>query len=72
MSHYVVTIMKFVVFKSQDLRFILVGDHKYVVGRQSCDINIQDASVSRRQAILTMAHYESNVVRMFKLKHKCM
>ncbi|XP_059176105.1 nibrin-like isoform X2 [Physella acuta] len=48
-----------------DLRFILVGDHNYVVGRQNCDINIQDASVSRRQAVLTMAHYESNVAKSF-------
>ncbi|KAH9503479.1 hypothetical protein Btru_068024 [Bulinus truncatus] len=47
------------------LKFVIVGDHQYVVGRQSCDIVIPDASVSRKQAILTMAHYESNVAKSF-------
>ncbi|KAK0045851.1 nibrin [Biomphalaria pfeifferi] len=48
-----------------DLKFVIVGDHQYVVGRQNCDIVIPDASVSRKQAILTMAHYESNVAKSF-------
>ncbi|CAL1547667.1 unnamed protein product, partial [Lymnaea stagnalis] len=48
-----------------NLKFTIVGDHKYIVGRQGCDIIIPDASVSRKQAVLTMAHYESNVAKSF-------
>ncbi|GFO06110.1 nibrin-like [Plakobranchus ocellatus] len=43
----------------------ILGDHKYVVGRQNCDIVVADPSVSRRQAVLTMAHYETNVAKSF-------
>ncbi|GFS23386.1 nibrin-like [Elysia marginata] len=43
----------------------ILGDHKYVVGRQNCDIVVADPSVSRKQAVLTMAHYETNVAKSF-------
>lgn len=49
-------------FLFSDVKYPILGDHKYVVGRQNCDIVIPDASVSRKQAVLTMAHYEPSVV----------
>ncbi|BFZ13436.1 hypothetical protein BsWGS_16475 [Bradybaena similaris] len=48
-----------------DVKYPILGDHKYVVGRQNCDIVIPDASVSRKQAVLTMAHYEPSVVKPY-------
>lgn len=47
--------------------YSILGDHKYVVGRQNCDIIVADPSVSRKQAVLTMAHYETNVAKSFVL-----
>jgi len=44
-------------------RHIIVAGKKYVVGRQACDIVIQDASVSRVQAQLTVYHKEADVLK---------
>ncbi|RUS76579.1 hypothetical protein EGW08_015657 [Elysia chlorotica] len=49
----------------ENITHSILGDHKYVVGRQNCDIIVADPSVSRRQAVLTMAHYETNVAKSF-------
>ncbi|XP_005099806.1 nibrin [Aplysia californica] len=46
-------------------KHVLVGGKKYVIGRQSCDIVVQDPSVSRTQAELSLFHQESNVMKSF-------
>lgn len=51
----------------EDRKFIVLPGKDYVLGRRDCDIVIEnDQSVSRKHAILTVAHPEANVANVNK------